>query len=103
MDFFKILAIVGLISSWMTKSLEDGKITLAEALELISKLAGPLGLPLEFNIAEVIGGPEKEAAKLRGEGVTLDFPETSKIEEREDKPINEGETARPPNIPIKLQ
>ena len=68
MNFFKILAIIGLISSWMTKSLEDGKITLAEALDLISKLAGPLGLPLEFNVAEVIGGPEKEADDTPDDG-----------------------------------
>ena len=69
MNFFKILAIISLISSWMNKALEDGKITLAEALDLISKLAGPLGLPLEFDVAEIIGGPEKEAAITLDESV----------------------------------
>jgi len=69
MNFFKILAIISLISSWMSKALEDGRITLAEALDLISKLAGPLGLPLAFDVAEIIGGPEKEAAIPLDEGV----------------------------------
>jgi len=70
MNFFKILSIISLISSWMNKALEDGKITLAEALELISMLAGPLGLPLEFNVADVLGEPEKEADVSPDEGKT---------------------------------
>ena len=69
MNFFKILAIISLISSWMNKALEDGRITLAEALDLISKLAGPLGLPLEFDIAEILGDPEEKAAITLGDDV----------------------------------
>jgi len=72
MNFFKIMAIISLISSWMNKSLEDGKITLAEALELISMLAGPLGLPLEFDVAEIVGGSEKKAAITLDEGAAKD-------------------------------
>lgn len=70
MNFFKILAIISLISSWMAKSLEDGKITLREALELVGLLAPRLGLPLDFEIAAVLGDvdPEKEAAITPGEG-----------------------------------
>lgn len=62
MNFFKILGIISLISSWMGKALEDGKITLREALELIGLLAPALGLPLDFDIAVVMGdtAPEKE-------------------------------------------
>ena len=71
MNFFKILSIVSLISSWMAKALEDGKITLREALELIGLLAPALGLPLDFEIADVLGGsaPENLAAIDAGEGV----------------------------------
>jgi hypothetical protein len=61
MNFFKILSIISLISSWMSKALEDGKITLREALELIGLLAPALGLPLDFEIADVLGGPEPES------------------------------------------
>jgi len=91
MNFFKILSIVSLISSWMAKSLEDGKITLREALELVGLLANALGLPLDFNPAEIKGLNFTEAANQPGGGAALDFPETSKIEEREDKPTGEAE------------
>jgi len=71
MNFFKILSIVSLISSWMAKALEDGKITLREALELIGLLAESLGLPLDFNLADVKGvnWPEKKAAITPDEDV----------------------------------
>lgn len=70
MNFFKILSIISLISSWMSKALEDGRITLREALELIGLLAPALGLPLDFEIGAVLGdaAPEKEAAIDGGEG-----------------------------------
>jgi len=63
MNFFKVLAIISIISSWMTKALEDGRITLREALELIGLLAPKLGLPLDFEIGAVLGDtpPGKEA------------------------------------------
>jgi len=52
----------------MAKALEDGKITLREALELIGLLAPALGLPLDFEIGAVLGdtAPEKEADALSG-------------------------------------
>jgi len=70
MNFFKILSIISLISSWMAKALEDGKITLREALELIGLLAPALGLPLDFEIGAVLGDtePEPEAAITLDEG-----------------------------------
>lgn len=68
MNFFKILSIIGLISSWMKKALEDGKITLREALDLIALLAESLSLPLDFDVSGVMGEPEKEAAITPGEG-----------------------------------
>ena len=71
MNFFKILSIVSLISSWMAKALEDGKITLREALELIGLLAPALGLPLDFEIGAVLGDTELDtkAAIEDGEDV----------------------------------
>lgn len=68
MNFFKILSIISLITSWMKKALEDGKITMLEALDLIGLLAESLGLPLDFNIAEVKGLNFPEAEKTPGEG-----------------------------------
>ena len=70
MNFFKILGIISLISSWMKKALEDGKITLREALELIGLLAESLGLPLDFSLADIKGVNFPEAEKPPGEGAT---------------------------------
>ena len=74
MNFFKILSIIGLISSWMKKALADGKVTLREALELLELLAAQLGIPLDFDIALVIvaPAPEKEAAITPDEDVVLE-------------------------------
>lgn len=71
MNFFKILAIIGLLSSWMKKALADGRITLREALELVELLALELNLPLDFKVGIVLGdaGPREEAAIDDGEGV----------------------------------
>jgi len=62
MNFFKMLALIGLISSWMKKALEDGKITLEEALNLIGLISKELGLKLDFDAAAVLGKPAEEAA-----------------------------------------
>ena len=67
MNFFKILSIISLISSWMKTALEDGKITLREALELIGLLAESLGLPLDFSLADIKGLNFPEAEKPPGE------------------------------------
>jgi len=74
MNFFKMLSIFSLLSSWMKKSLEDGKITLREALELLELLATELDLPLDFKVGVVLGnaGPKKEAVIDEGEGVVED-------------------------------
>jgi len=75
MNFFKILSIVSLISSWMAKALEDGKITLREALELIGLLAPALGLPLDFEIADVLESPAPENLAAIDEGKDVVEPE----------------------------
>ena len=70
MNFFKMLSIFALLSSWMKKALADGRITLREALELLELLAKELGLPLDFEVGIVLGDaePEKEAAITLDEG-----------------------------------
>lgn len=68
MNFFKMLALIGLISGWLKKALEDGKITLEEALNLIALISAELDLPLDFAVSDVIGKPPEEAAKPLPEG-----------------------------------
>ena len=77
MNFFKILSIISLISSWMSKALEDGKITLREALELIELLALNLDLKLDFSVDLVAGDPdlEKKAAITPGDDVVNKEPD----------------------------
>jgi len=62
MNFFKMLALIGLISSWMKKALEDGRITLKEALNLIALISKELDLTLDFEVSDVLGEPPDEAA-----------------------------------------
>jgi hypothetical protein len=49
-NFFKALRLFGIVSEWSAKALMDGKITSAEAFDLITKLAGILGIPTEIDI-----------------------------------------------------
>lgn len=49
-----IFSFVTVIGAWAAKALEDGKITADEGLELIEKLAGLLGVPLELNVSEEV-------------------------------------------------
>ncbi len=62
-DFFKLFKIISVVSEWMKKSLEDGKIDLKEALTLIKELAVVLDLPLGFDMEVFLGRKEEEAAK----------------------------------------
>ena len=72
MNFFKMLALIGLISSWMKKALEDGKITLEEALNLIVLIAKELNLSLAFAVSDVLGKPPDEAAEPLDEGAAVE-------------------------------
>ena len=44
----KIFMIFGTVSAWATKALEDGKITLVEAAELVQELGPLLGVPVHI-------------------------------------------------------
>jgi len=50
---FKALAIMGILAAWSDKALADGKVTAEEAFDLIVKLAGSLGLPIEFALPDL--------------------------------------------------
>lgn len=52
---FKIFMIFGIVSSWAAKALADGKVTLVEAVELATQLAGALGITLAIEVPNAIG------------------------------------------------
>lgn len=48
--FFKGLQLMGVVQSWSEKALEDGKVTIAEATELATRLCEILGISLELEV-----------------------------------------------------
>lgn len=50
--FFRALRIMGIVTDWSAKALDDGKITLVEATDLAQRLADALGIPTELVIPE---------------------------------------------------
>ena len=50
--FFKALQLMGIISEWSMKALEDGKVTASEATELATKVCNVLGIPLELDLTK---------------------------------------------------
>lgn len=51
-SLFKIFMVFGIVSSWASKALEDGKISLLEAADLASQLGTALGIPTELTIPQ---------------------------------------------------
>lgn len=51
---FKIFTIFGIVSSWAAKALEDGRVTLTEAVELATLLAGALGITPAIEVPDVL-------------------------------------------------
>lgn len=49
-SLFKIFQVFGIVSMWATKALEDGKITLVEAVQLAGSLAALLGIPTDISV-----------------------------------------------------
>jgi len=43
---------MGVICAWSIKALQDGKVTLNEALELVSQLCDIVGVPTEMEISQ---------------------------------------------------
>jgi hypothetical protein len=49
-SIFKIFQIFGVVSNWASKALADGKITLEEAVQLATLIAGILGVKIEIEV-----------------------------------------------------
>lgn len=58
-SMFKIFQIFGIVSSWASKALADGKITIEEAVALAVAIAGILGIAMEVEVP-IPGAPETE-------------------------------------------
>jgi len=47
--FFKTITILGVLSTWTTHALQDGKITISEVTDLGLKIASILGITVIYN------------------------------------------------------
>ncbi len=74
-SMFKIFQIFGIVSSWATAALADGKVTLNEAADLAIKIAGILGVAIELDIPTETIGAQSDIAEP-GEIGELWSPET---------------------------
>ena len=59
-SIFLIFQIFGIVSNWAEKALEDGKITIVEAIDLAVKIAGLLGIRTEIEMDGLLPRPESE-------------------------------------------
>lgn len=50
MSFLRIFQVMGFVSEWCSKALEDGKVTTNEIMELGMGLCEVLGIKVEFTI-----------------------------------------------------
>lgn len=48
--FFKALRIMGIVTDWSSKALEDRKVTLEEAADLAQRIADVLGIPTDITL-----------------------------------------------------
>lgn len=85
--FFKALQIMGTISSWSVKALEDGKVTLDEGTELVKDVCKILDIPLELNI-------DKET-KLINEDPDLEDPTPKTVVDEQAKLEAESRDLKP--------
>lgn len=79
MDFsiFKIFQIFGIVSNWANQALADGKITLAEAVDLAMQIAKILGVEIEIEVPTALTEGEIEDKDL--------FESLPVLDERSDK------------------
>jgi hypothetical protein len=59
MSIWKIFAIFGIVSAWAERALADGKVTATEAAELVTALAGELGISFEIEVFKPNKAPEE--------------------------------------------
>lgn len=63
--FFLALQALGILSSWFTAAMRDGKITSREAVELVEQMASMLGFDLEWDFSDDMP-PDLADAKSTG-------------------------------------
>ncbi len=49
-NWFKIFSVMGVVVSWSSKAVADGKVTIHEALELVEELATILGFDTQWDV-----------------------------------------------------
>mgnify|MGYP000229740256 CR=1 FL=1 len=76
-----IFSLVMTVSAWAKKALEDGKITAEEGLELLTSLAGLLGVPLEISVSDNVVEKVNEVVEV----LEPDFVEANKLGEPDTK------------------
>jgi len=92
-SLFKIFALFGIISAWADKALADGKVTLVEAVDLVSRLCAVLGITPELEL------PGSEPVKVE---VNLQPSGTSgEVFDNEDQ--TSEERASPEAVPDKIE
>ncbi len=47
---FKVIRIMGIVTDWTSKALEDGKITIQEAVDLAVRIAEVLNIPTDIQL-----------------------------------------------------
>lgn len=57
---FMTLQILGIIAAWSSQALEDGKITIKEAVDLASRLAVVLDVPVDIDMSTLFPGETRE-------------------------------------------
>lgn len=78
---FKIFTVFGVVSTWAETALADGKVTLNEAVELVTKLAAILGIRTELEIPVMTSEP---------------IPETEETEKLSSGDVEPGHERPPP-------
>ncbi|MFX0121494.1 MAG: hypothetical protein ACFFBQ_17520 [Promethearchaeota archaeon] len=58
-SIWQVFQVFGIVSAWSAKALQDGKITLSEAVELAAGLASLLGIPTDIMLPpdETVSNP----------------------------------------------
>ena len=72
-SIFKIFQIFGIVSNWAAKALADGKITLEEAVELATLIAGILGVKIEIEVPAGLLADETPGEMAKEDMDDLDY------------------------------
>jgi hypothetical protein len=67
----KIFSIFGIVSTWAAKALDDNKVTLREAVDLVVPIAAVLGVPTQIDL------PGHEAEAIEPEEPPDSFDKTN--------------------------